>query len=110
MKKWQELRESLKFPKELILVSREINVILGPYSLKPITTSPSFKSFLSYLSKSPTFLQQNVSQFHKGDNMLFLKNKENVGFFRHEFILSAFISSGLLESYFNSQSLVSLSI
>ena len=52
MKKWQELRESLKFPKELILVSSKINVILGPYSLKPITMQPptltttTFKSFL----------------------------------------------------------------
>lgn len=69
MKKWQELRESLKFPKEFILVSSKINVILGPYSLKPITTSPSFKSFLSFLSKSSAFLYQNVSHFHKGDGV-----------------------------------------
>ena len=56
MKKWQELREALKFPKELILVSSKINVILGPYSLKPITTSPTFKSFLSFLSRSSSLL------------------------------------------------------
>ena len=79
MKKWQELRESLKFPKELILVSNKINVILGPYSLKPITTSPSFKSFLSFLSKSSTFLYQNVSQFHKGDDMFFSKKQGKFG-------------------------------